>query len=327
MKPARAIPFALLLLWTLVHAAGAHAAAPVPSIHLYTIRVHAVRVSVDALARSASPSPSAVNAAELQLRHLDQVRLLDNTVMRTGNPLLADQLHKGKSAVVIAVAQELDALDNALQTHASAPANPRQLHSLDTILASPRFHARCRYLGCVQQWLGDRVTGVLSWIANKLGTAFAGSRLLVAAGFVLLVAGLAGLVVRGALAQSVITVSQQDAGRTSGLRRPTRASASEYAAAGDYRTALRHLFLATIVELQERGLLDPQPGLTNREYILALRSSLPDADAAVQAPLQEMVDTFDRAWYGHVDLDASEYSHILQVADRLLAAVATVRAA
>lgn len=327
MKRTRAIPFALLLLWAWLNAAGAHAAVPAPSIQLYTVRIHAIRVSIDTLARSASPSPAAVNAAELQLRHLDQVRLPDGTVMRTGNPVLANQLQTGRKPVVIAVAKELDALDKALQTHTSAPANPRQLSSLDTILASPRFHPRCRYLGCVQQWLGDRVAWALSWIGDRLGSAFAGSHLLVAATFVLLVAGLAALVVRGALARSVITVSQQDAGRASGLRRPTRASASEYAAVGDYRTALRHLFLATIIELQERGLLDPQPGLTNREYMLTLRSSLQDADVAVRTPLQELVDTFDRAWYGHVDLDASEYSHILQVADKVLAAVATVRAA
>lgn len=71
---------------------------------------------------------------------------------------------------------------------------------------------------------------------------------------------------------------------------------------GDYRTAVRYLYLSALLLLEERGLLRYDRSLTNREYLrtVAHRPEL----AAI---LREVIDVFDRVWYGFQTLTASEY--------------------
>ena len=78
--------------------------------------------------------------------------------------------------------------------------------------------------------------------------------------------------------------------------------AQELSTGGDYRTAVRYLYLSALLLLEERGLLRYDRSLTNREYLrtVAHRPEL----AAI---LREVIDVFDRVWYGFQTLTASEY--------------------
>lgn len=78
--------------------------------------------------------------------------------------------------------------------------------------------------------------------------------------------------------------------------------AQELSTGGDYRTAVRYLYLSSLLLLEERGLLRYDRSLTNREYLrtVAHRPEL----AAI---LREVIDVFDRVWYGFQTLTASEY--------------------
>ena len=78
--------------------------------------------------------------------------------------------------------------------------------------------------------------------------------------------------------------------------------AQELSTGGDYRTAVRYLYLSSLLLLEERGLLRYDRSLTNREYLrtVAHRPEL----AAI---LREVIDVFDRVWYGFQSLTASEY--------------------
>jgi hypothetical protein len=78
--------------------------------------------------------------------------------------------------------------------------------------------------------------------------------------------------------------------------------AQELSTGGDYRTAVRYLYLSALLLLEERGLLRYDRSLTNREY---LRSVAHRPELA--AILREVIDVFDRVWYGFQTLSASEY--------------------
>ncbi len=69
--------------------------------------------------------------------------------------------------------------------------------------------------------------------------------------------------------------------------------AQQLATAGDYRSAVRELYLATLLLLDERGRLRFDHALTNREYLKAA-----GREPALAAALAPVVETFDRIWYG-----------------------------
>lgn len=83
--------------------------------------------------------------------------------------------------------------------------------------------------------------------------------------------------------------------------------AQELSTGGDYRTAVRYLYLSALLLLEERGLLRYDRSLTNREYLrtVAHRPEL-------AATLREVIDVFDRVWYGFQALDDGEYAQYAQ---------------
>ena len=79
--------------------------------------------------------------------------------------------------------------------------------------------------------------------------------------------------------------------------------AQEFSGGGEYRTAVRYLYLSSLLLLEERGLLRYDRSLTNREYLrtVAHRPEL-------AATLRDVIDVFDRVWYGFQTLSPSEYN-------------------
>ena len=87
-----------------------------------------------------------------------------------------------------------------------------------------------------------------------------------------------------------------------------RARAVTLAEAGDYRQAMRYLYLSTLLWLDERRVLRYDPALTNREY-------LRHVDTALCEALSPVVELFDRVWYGMAPLDRRGYAaYVKQVA-------------
>jgi hypothetical protein len=85
--------------------------------------------------------------------------------------------------------------------------------------------------------------------------------------------------------------------------------AQESSDLGDYRQAVRYLYLSTLLLLEERDLLRYDRTLTNREYLSRL-AHRPD----LAAILRDVVDVFDRVWYGYQPLSEGEYGRF---ADRV----------
>jgi hypothetical protein len=81
---------------------------------------------------------------------------------------------------------------------------------------------------------------------------------------------------------------------------------------GDYRTAVRYLYLSSLLVLDERGLLRYDRSRTNREYLRSVSSK-----PGLAAPLRDVIDVFDRVWYGYESVDEQTYQSYLQHVDEL----------
>jgi len=78
---------------------------------------------------------------------------------------------------------------------------------------------------------------------------------------------------------------------------------------GDYRNAIRYLYLSSLLVLDERGLLRYDRSRTNREYLRSLASK-----PELESPLHRVIDVFDRVWYGFENVDEQTYrTYVAQV--------------
>jgi hypothetical protein len=80
-------------------------------------------------------------------------------------------------------------------------------------------------------------------------------------------------------------------------------NAQKLSSAGDYRSAVRYLYLSALLVLEERGLLRYDRTKTNREYLRSL-ANLPE----LATNLRQVVEVFDQVWYGFQPLDEVGYS-------------------
>src|SRR5262249_19603408 len=80
----------------------------------------------------------------------------------------------------------------------------------------------------------------------------------------------------------------------------------------DYRSAIRYLYLSSLLLLDERGLIHYDRTLTNREHLRQV-ANLPHLVEA----LRPVVNTFDRVWYGFEPVDETMYQEFRQNVDRL----------
>jgi hypothetical protein len=80
------------------------------------------------------------------------------------------------------------------------------------------------------------------------------------------------------------------------------AQAVAHAEEGDLRMAMRQLYLATLLLLDERGLLAFDRTQTNREIVRALRTQPELAQA-----LTPVVQAYDPVWYGRKPINADDF--------------------
>ena len=75
------------------------------------------------------------------------------------------------------------------------------------------------------------------------------------------------------------------------------------ARAGDFRTAMRKLYVSLLFELSERNLIELDDSATNHEYLSkALRYS------GLGGPMRYLTDRFDYVWYGMFPSSAGEFA-------------------
>lgn len=97
-----------------------------------------------------------------------------------------------------------------------------------------------------------------------------------------------------------------------------RTRAEAMARSGAYRDAVRNLYLAALLTLENRRLVVVDRSLTNREVL----AQVPDEDV-IRPYLRPVVDTFDAVWYGIQEPDAATFADYSAQIDGLESAAAT----
>jgi Domain of unknown function (DUF4129) len=90
--------------------------------------------------------------------------------------------------------------------------------------------------------------------------------------------------------------------------------ADALAARGEFREAIRHLYLALLARLHRDGVITYDPAQSNWQYLRAFRGSGTDKLA-----FRELTRRFDFAWYGRQEADPSAWARFRHTAQALLA--------
>lgn len=275
-------------------------------------------------ARDALSGDPDVRSALAELSAVEPVTLADGS---TVTPDLALALAPLQSEPPdIAAAQSgidaiLAALDVAERGSVSDPDAARA--ALDDVLArdelQPEPEDESSSLG--QRMLGavnDLVSTFVEWVNTLLGGSGDGRS---PASVGLAVLGV--LVIVGIVTFSVRSVRES---MTPGVTRlaegsaeerytsaEARAEAERLYAAGQYRAALRLLYLATLIRWEEAGRLRFDRSLTNREVVARVNLQ---GDAALLERLSPLVDRFDRVWYGGAPCTSDDYASFASLAQR-----------
>jgi uncharacterized protein DUF4129 len=88
------------------------------------------------------------------------------------------------------------------------------------------------------------------------------------------------------------------------------AKATELAEKGDFRTAIRRVYIALLLELELGGKLPLHPAKTNRDYLNDMRSQ-----PEVFTTFSTMTGTFEMTWYGERGATAEEYNEFVSEYD------------
>lgn len=183
----------------------------------------------------------------------------------------------------------------------------RALALLQEILGRPEFQweaPRETLLQRAWEWFVRQFFNLLPEVAGSGRTA---TVILAVLGTTALLAvlGYIAIRVRRQLATNVEPETDSDLSRWRDADE-VLASAQSVAEQGDYRLALRYLYLSSLLSLHERGLINYDRTRTNLEYLQSV-SHRPQ----LAAILGEIVRVFDRSWYGIQTPDAETYEQFI----------------
>lgn len=293
--------FVFFLLAALFFAPRALAQAPV-SLDEYRRAVEqALALAQQANARAPNERAPLLNQAAARLENIRVVRLASGAESALDNTLLLAIVRDARQTEN-AVAR-LTALRDAL-AQSPATINPQDLVTLQGILNRPPFVSESSALPA---WLQDVLRRIADFFdrlaSNTARGIFDGRDLLVFVGVVLVLLVLVYFILnlRRNLVQeeALAALAEEHAVRSPG---EAFTNAQQFVNQGDYRSAVRQLYLATLLLLDQRGKLKYDPTLTNREY---LRQTTNDPRAA--AALAPIVEAFDRTWYGFEPITRQEF--------------------
>ncbi len=121
-----------------------------------------------------------------------------------------------------------------------------------------------------------------------------------------------------------VTQSALEHDEMSALAKPSETwagLADELAARGEFREAIRHLYLALLSRLHRDGAINYDPTFSNWEYLFGFNGS-----SNVKGAFKELTRRFDFAWYGKLDVDSPSWANFRQIAEPILAPAEAARA-
>ena len=234
----------------------------------------------------------------------------ESIVLRSGatvdmTPLLSDD------DASLTAAESLARVETALQQldESVSDRTAERLSVLDTVLAGPAFQQSESLLDRLRRWLAELLarffpdTDMPGTINPAASTAVevVGWAVVAVAAIVLLL--LLSRWLRTLLQAFVGDATLAAAGEAGdpATAAEARAAAGRSAQEGDYRGAVRQLYLAALLTLQEQRIASRDRSLTNREVLARVPAEHPTREH-----LQPIVEVFDDVWYGvHAPDDAT----------------------
>jgi hypothetical protein len=247
-----------------------------------------------------------------QWGQIHDVRLDDGQLIAVDNSYLLALLGSGTPDLV-RIETVLDQLQTAHKTYPSKIFTTADLAALQEILSRPDFQWREESPNPIGEWfqnLWDRFNRWLESIfGGGQGTGQNGGVVidpLSMLASILLVLILL-YVFRTLFVDFVgeAQVNDQNDGSEELLTSGTAFSkAQALSRGGDYRSAVRYLYLSSLLLLDERGLLRFDRSKTNHEYLRSVANS-----PELAGPLEEVIEVFDDVWYGYHSLDEDSFRH------------------
>lgn len=286
--------------------------APLSAQDGQLLSISAYRDRLDA-ARTALTSGATVAEIKASLAEIDAVQL-DNGDIVEIEPLLAGVEDRGAALARLdtALAQLDAAAHDQVEERLAVLQHVRDRLALDR----PTIWQR------IGRWIEDLLDALMPDRMPQ-GTETAariGSRLLVwtivIAGGVLLAILLSywlRSLIGGILADQLAN-RRRDDGEIPESAAEARSQAQVFAEAGNYRSAVRQLYLAALLHLDEQGILRFHRDQTNREVLAQTEAGSP-----VRSHLQPVVETFDRVWYGVREPDRQTFEAYRREIDGLMA--------
>lgn len=243
-----------------------------------------------------------------------QVQLEDGTLLAVDNSHLIQALRFGDKAALEGIKTMLETLIEAHSRYPSALFTSADLESLQAILADPQFQWNEPPENPISKWLNEQWQRFLRWLSDLFGeeesvtvTVSEGTLNLIPILASLLLALTLAYVFRSLffdLAAEARLSGGDDEGGEPITAEQAFARAQNLSRGGDYRSAVRYLYLSSLLLLDERGMLRYDRSKTNHEY---LRSVAGQPELA--EPLREVVDVFDNVWYGYHNVDEESFQH------------------
>ena len=199
------------------------------------------------------------------------------------------------------------ALLDAHQTYPSQVFSTSTLPSLHEILSRPEFQWAEPALNPINEWLQKIWDVVNRWLNDLLGDFAQYIPSNTTWLMVILLVAIVFFVFR-TLFVDFIKEAQLN-GEESGENEPLTSEAAfnkaqSLSRGGDYRSAVRYLYLSSLLLMDERGVLRYDRSKTNREYLRSVANS-----PELAKPLEEVIEVFDNVWYGYHSLEEETFKH------------------
>jgi Domain of unknown function (DUF4129) len=306
------VALALTLIWLLADGAPARAQEQPPDPQTYAAWVR------EALAAARRGDRIGLEESGARLIAVTQIQGPDGATLAADNRWLREELARPTPDLTM-IAERLGAIADALaQPPGAAPADA--LDRLDALLRAPPYGTRDpaaaspppAWLLAFLEWLVRLIEAMLTPFGGMAGgTGTTVAWVIASVGIVALLIVVV-LIARGLRRARVVEDAPEGDPEANLTARAAIDQASSIARAGDYRTAVRFLYLAALLRLDERGLLRYDRALTNREHLDRLRDNPP-----LQAALARVVDTFDNVWYGSRAIDQAAFEQYRASVERI----------
>ena len=259
--------------------------------------------------------PAFLQAANLW-ENLESVRLPDGTHIPIDTSAIVTGLRADPPD-----AERLETLLNTmLEQRQSWPAGPfgaPELQKLAEILAGPEYQwSEEAPPSPLEEWIARQFARFMNWLFETLEGRITSSGLRI---WQLVLIGLGALAlafVLGYLGRNLRKMAAAEAGLGSDDHfeenlSPSAAlsKAQAMSSNGDFRMAVRYLYLAALLQLEERGLLRYDRSKTNREYLGDIQRRTTLQTPALLDSFAGVVEVFDRVWYGYQPIDLAGYEN------------------